>query len=176
MLSKVVTFLSLLSIVNYVQSEELQGPPAPRLGTVTSRQQQQYCKWTPSQSGWPTREEWQQLKNQVKGRLLKPNPPAAACHRSYAEYNNDNCESVLKGFRDSSWHSDHPTSNMWQNLNNYSCMPGRSGTCSTSGYPVYVVDAREPMDVKAAVDFARKKNIRLNIKSTGHDFLGRQAD
>jgi hypothetical protein len=111
----------------------------------------------------------------VKGRLLKPDPPAAACHRDLAAYNPTACEAVINGFKDSTWHINHPTSNMWQNFNNYSCVPGKAGagTCTNSGYPIYVVKANVPADVKAAVDFAREKNVRLNIKSTGHDFLGR---
>lgn len=62
---------------------------------------------------------------------------------------------------------------MWQNHNNYSCVPNGKMTCSGAGYPIYVVDAREAGDVKTAIDFARVKGVRLNVKSTGHDFLGR---
>jgi hypothetical protein len=61
---------------------------------------------------------------------------------------------------------------MWQNYNNYSCMPDAAAPCTGAGYPVYVVAARTAGDVKAAVDFARAKGVRVNIKSTGHDFVG----
>ena len=37
----------------------------------------------------------------------------------------------------------------------------------------YVVKATGVDDVQAAVEFAAKNNIALNIKSTGHSFLGR---
>jgi len=30
-------------------------------------------------------------------------------------------------------------------------------------------------DVKAGVDFARERNVRLIVKGTGHDYLGRQV-
>jgi hypothetical protein len=126
------------------------------------------CKWVPSQSGWPSDADWAALNQAVKGRLLRPPPPAAACHGLA----NGDCDSVKSGFRDSKWHANNPVSNMWQNYNNYSCPP-TGGQCSGWGYPVYVVEAREPGDVKAAIDFARQKTIRLNVKSTGHDFLGR---
>lgn len=56
---------------------------------------------------------------------------------------------------------------MWQNYNNYSCSPEPNAPCTNAGYPVYVVAAKNADDVKAAVDFARTRNIRLNIKSTG---------
>jgi hypothetical protein len=132
------------------------------------------CKWIPGEAGWPPEQDWALLNQEVKGRLLKPIPPAAGCHRT--EYGNvrQNCALISLGFKDSQWHAKNPVSNMWQNWNNYSCMPSANGgSCSTSGYPVYVVEAREASDVKAAVDFARTRHIRLNIKSTGHDFLGR---
>ena len=41
--------------------------------------------------------------------------------------------------------------------------------------PVYAVDATTPAHVAAAVTYARKKNLRLAIKMTGHDLLGRST-
>jgi hypothetical protein len=131
------------------------------------------CKTLPDTPEWPVDADWAALKTAVKGRLLRPDPPAAPCHQASPLFSVEVCETVTRGFRDSAWHAKHPTSNMWQNYNNYSCMPSASGTCTNSGYPLYVVEAQEASDVKAAVDFAREHNIRLNIKSTGHDFLGR---
>jgi hypothetical protein len=133
------------------------------------------CKSIPGEAGWPSEQDWALLNAQVKGRLLKPIPPAAGCHKKeYGSVTRQSCALISLGFKDSQWHAKNPVSNMWQNWNNYSCMPSANGgSCSTSGYPVYVVEAREASDVKAAVDFARTRNIRLNIKSTGHDFLGR---
>jgi hypothetical protein len=133
------------------------------------------CKSIPGEAGWPAEQDWAILNQQVKGRLLKPIPPAAGCHKTeYLSVARQSCALISLGFKDSQWHAKNPVSNMWQNWNNYSCMPSpNGGSCSTSGYPVYVVEAREASDVKAAVDFARTRNIRLNIKSTGHDFLGR---
>jgi hypothetical protein len=128
------------------------------------------CKWVPGQAGWPSDADWTELNQRVQGRLTKPAPPAAPCHAELG--GGGSCQSVRDGFGDSAWHARNPVSNMWQNYNNYSCMPS-GGECTAEGYPVFVVTARSGSDVKAAVDFARTKNIRLNIKSTGHDFLGR---
>jgi hypothetical protein len=159
-------FLSLVTLSSASPSptseEPNQPPPAKSTGIAKGA-----CKWIPSQQGWPTEADWANLKTAVKGRLIKPNPPAASCYED-----GEGCDSVQRGFRDSAWHAGNPVSNMWQNWNNYSCIPG-GASCSMAGYPVYVVEAVEPSDVKAAVDFARNNNIRLNVKSTGHDFLGR---
>lgn len=128
------------------------------------------CKGIPGQTGWPSSAEWKSLNNAVKGHLLKPTPPAAACHGLTL----GDCSAISSGFKDSAWHAGNPVSNMWQNYNNYSCTPS-STTCTGQGYPVFVVEAQGANDVKAAIDFARTKNIRLNVKSTGHDFLGRSV-
>jgi hypothetical protein len=130
------------------------------------------CKAVPGNEAWPPDAAWTTLNTAVRGRLLKPAPPAAACFRGQPGYGTAACDKVKDGWKDANWHIDHPTSNMWQNYNNYSCVPNGKA-CSTSGYPIYVVAAKDSNDVKAAVDFARTLNVRLNIKSTGHDFLGR---
>jgi hypothetical protein len=131
------------------------------------------CKVTPDSPQWPAESEWAALNATVQGRLMKPLAPAAACHPGQPNYSPETCEEINSGWKNTDWHARHPTSSMWQNYNNYSCMPDANSPCSNAGYPVYVVSARSAEDIKAAVDFARTKNIRLNIKSTGHDFLGR---
>ncbi|APA06357.1 hypothetical protein sscle_01g011270 [Sclerotinia sclerotiorum 1980 UF-70] len=49
------------------------------------------------------------------------------------------------------------------------------GNCSIGDAPRYVVNATTPGDVARGVDFARKNNTRLVIRSTGHDLLGRST-
>ena len=63
-------------------------------------------------------------------------------------------------------------------MNNDTCLPdlaslGSVASCLATGYPVYVVNASCAEDIKAAVDFARQNNIRLNVKASGHDYLKR---
>jgi hypothetical protein len=130
------------------------------------------CKAVPGSPDWPSDADWNSLNKAVGGRLLKPGPPASVCHRGWSNYNAAACEELESGWKNSEWHANNPTSVMWQNYNNYSCPPEANLPCSNAGYPVYVVAAKNVDDVKAAVDFARTRNVRLNIKSTGHDFLG----
>jgi hypothetical protein len=130
------------------------------------------CKTVPGRPDWPSEAEWEKLQAQVAGRLQRPPPPAASCHGGSR---GPSCAAVNAGWHTAEFHVNHPTSTLWQNWNNYSCPLDSRSQCSARGYPIYVVAAREYKDVKAAVDFARTKNIRLNIKGTGHDFLGRLA-
>jgi hypothetical protein len=41
--------------------------------------------------------------------------------------------------------------------------------------PSYIVKATVPEDVQKAVRWAAEKNVRVVIKTTGHDFLGRNV-
>ena len=40
---------------------------------------------------------------------------------------------------------------------------------------MYVVNATCAEDVKKGIDFARERNVRLVVKGTGHDYLGRSS-
>ena len=61
-------------------------------------------------------------------------------------------------------------------LNN-SCSPflSSNGTCSLGNLASYAINASDAASVVAGVQFAQEKGIRLTIKNTGHDFLGRSA-
>ncbi|KIK82228.1 hypothetical protein PAXRUDRAFT_724342 [Paxillus rubicundulus Ve08.2h10] len=50
-----------------------------------------------------------------------------------------------------------------------------TGTCGHGSVPVIGVDARSVADVQAAINFAVNHNLKLVVKNTGHDFLGRSA-
>ncbi|KAF2396170.1 FAD-binding domain-containing protein [Trichodelitschia bisporula] len=134
------------------------------------------CKAIPGSESWPSDSEWAELNTLVGGRLSKPPPPAAVCHRNHPAYDESQCSDVTSGWRTTSWHAKQPMSTMWQNYNNYSCLPDPTTPCSGDGYPVYVLDAKTPEDIKAVIDFARTKKVRINIKNTGHDFLGRSTN
>jgi FAD/FMN-containing dehydrogenase len=45
----------------------------------------------------------------------------------------------------------------------------------TAAASAYAVLAQDPADIVAAVDFARRHRLRLVIKGTGHDYLGRSS-
>lgn len=129
------------------------------------------CKVVPESAEWPSLADWDIFNKTLGGVLLKPGPPAAACFAPGAP-NFELCTGIKNEWNSSQWHSDNPVSSLWQNFNNYSCVPD-GVTCTDAGYPVYVVNASSADHVKVAVSFAGSKNLRLNIKSTGHDFLGR---
>ena len=60
---------------------------------------------------------------------------------------------------------------------NQSCDPfqPRSRGCELGNYVRYAVNATSTWDVSAAVIFARLSNVRIVIRNTGHDYLGRST-
>lgn len=60
---------------------------------------------------------------------------------------------------------------------NQSCDPWtpRGRPCELGPYVRYAVNATGAAHIAAAVSFAREKNVRLVIRNTGHDYLGRST-
>src|SRR5262245_19070597 len=123
------------------------------------------CKSTPQSLD---RALWDSLNITLGGRLIEAVAPAGVCHPGQPNFNNTTCSSLLPSWI-SSWtfHAKDPVSNAFNNWNNDSCLPLDGVSCSISGYPVFVVNATTAEHVQAGVDFARKHNIRLNVKATG---------
>ena len=58
---------------------------------------------------------------------------------------------------------------------NDSCSPftGPDASCSMGNIAVYAIDVDSAETAAAGLKFAQEKNIRLSIKNTGHDYIGR---
>ncbi|KAI0382709.1 hypothetical protein F5Y04DRAFT_252178 [Hypomontagnella monticulosa] len=139
------------------------------------------CKCVPSDPCWPATAEWDSLNTTLSGRLIRSTPPGAVCYPSRPEYNATACDDVIAKWTSSSFHSADPISINGPVWANDSCNPiypnGTSVTgdvnagargCSIGMYPPYVINVTEASDVLAGFKFAKRWNIRLNIKNTGH--------
>ncbi|PKS09465.1 hypothetical protein jhhlp_004081 [Lomentospora prolificans] len=133
----------------------------------------QSCKVIPGDANWPSQASWARFNESIGGGLLQPAPPGAVCHQGFRTYDPDQCPAVVSGWATYHFHAEHPTSSQWNQFSNDSCLPDPSNPCDASGYPTFVVNATETEHVQAAVNFARENNVRLIVKATGHDFLGR---
>lgn len=60
---------------------------------------------------------------------------------------------------------------------NDSCNPfnGPDGNCILGDMASYAINVTDAASAAAGINFAREKNIRLTIKNTGHDYLGRSV-
>ncbi|KIN03275.1 hypothetical protein OIDMADRAFT_40859 [Oidiodendron maius Zn] len=148
----------------------------------------QDCKCSPSETCWPSTSEWDSLNDTISGRLIRSVPPGSVCYPVQPNYNAEACSLVLASWNSSAFHSSDPISidsPVWANS---SCNPvypngtsvagdpsaGETG-CSIGAYPVYVVNITKANDVQAALKFAKKWNVRLNIKNMGHNGSGRNT-
>ncbi|RDK43383.1 FAD/FMN-containing dehydrogenase [Aspergillus phoenicis ATCC 13157] len=139
------------------------------------------CKCSPSDSCWPSTDQWTSLNQTVSGRLIRAVPAASVCYPNEPNYNPAACTSVLGNWTTSKFHASDPVSVDDPVWSNNSCNPiypdGTSITgnvhaeqegCSIGNYPVYVINATDASHIQAGLQFAKKWNLRLNIKNTGH--------
>ncbi|KAH6603688.1 fad fmn-containing isoamyl alcohol oxidase [Trichoderma cornu-damae] len=139
------------------------------------------CKPLPGDANWPSEEEWAALNDALGGEeaLIKTVPLAAPCYKEWQVYDEDRCEELERDWADPWSHEDDATSVMspiWQGL---TCLPpnipASSPQCTLGGYPSYAINATTVSHVQLGVNFARNKGIRLVIKNTGHDSLGKSC-
>lgn len=73
---------------------------------------------------------------------------------------------------------DDPTSTFWPLYQGRTCLPTSdpaSGNCTLGAFPIYMVNVSSVAQIQLAVNFARNANLRLVIKNTGHDYLGKSS-
>lgn len=135
---------------------------------------------------WPNRAQWQKLNSTVGGNLHATVPFEASCYPGNKNYDPEQCKSVQVGYANSTVRSSvYGASQVlnWQSCGNVGCTLQSTQpelqpffkTCSPGRLASYYVDARTANDVSRAVRFARKHNLRLSIKNTGHDYFGRHV-
>ncbi len=111
----------------------------------------------PSDSAWPTPENWEQLNKDTGGQLLRIELPLARCHADGPA-----CQDVLNSLKNPYY------------LGDQVALTGTTGWVDawTSTPSVYAVAAKQTRDVVAAVNFARQNNLRLIVKGGGHSYMG----
>ena len=141
------------------------------------------CRCLYGQSCWPKEHEFARLAMQLSQPLLYPLPPASACYPPSAP--SGNCSSVIANYTNGNWRSDQPGSMQNTNFETFIFPNDTISACflnTTLGFPCgqgsvppVGVDARSADDIRVAINFAKQHNLKLAIKNTGHDYLGRST-
>ncbi|KAI5083692.1 hypothetical protein GOP47_0003435 [Adiantum capillus-veneris] len=163
------------------------------------------CRCMPDSACWPSLDVWDGLNNTLGGQLVRPNPPAAPCYDGPAQnitacqiaaanwmnpfwradqvgamqysnkeaHGNQSCSLLSSPII-----STYGTSFAF-GMSNATMPPisssSSSSQCQQGSVPSYAVEVLNSSHVQAAVSFASQHNLRLSIKSTGHDALGRST-
>ncbi|UKZ53296.1 hypothetical protein TrVGV298_007088 [Trichoderma virens] len=136
----------------------------------------------PGQSCWPTISEWQAFNRSVSGSLRVTVPIGSVCFPSSPNFDDDACATVkanyMNGtFRESSNGALQNTE--WEACGSANCYPGvfapQGQTCSLGRLSPLQVNVQNSQDITTTLAFVRKYGIRMVVKNTGHDFLGRSS-
>ncbi|KAI0469377.1 FAD/FMN-containing isoamyl alcohol oxidase-like protein MreA [Xylaria cf. heliscus] len=133
------------------------------------------CRYLSKDAGWPNDTIWDQLNRTVEGRLIRGVPLGQPCHSPYL--NSEKCSQIQSEWTLLPPFVADPVNVMslyWTN-NSCSAFTGSDGVCSSGNLAQYALNINGPTDVITGIQFAQGHNIRLTIKNTGHDFLGRSA-
>ncbi|KAI0862704.1 putative FAD-dependent isoamyl alcohol oxidase [Xylaria cubensis] len=136
------------------------------------------CRSIPGDADWPSPEQWTELNTTVHGRLIQTIPQASVCHTTpFADFNSDACKALQTAWTQTETYEVKPAEFMNGYYQNQSCDPftDSSKPCELGNYAAYSINVTGPDDVIAAVRFADEQNVRLVVKSTGHDYVGKST-
>ncbi|KAI9048465.1 hypothetical protein LZ554_007300 [Drepanopeziza brunnea f. sp. 'monogermtubi'] len=133
------------------------------------------CRYIPGDARWPSGEKWDKLNATVGGRLIATKPVASVCHDPI--YNAAICSTLKDEWDTPLPFIQAPAEIMTALFQNQSCVPftSISTPCTLGNYASFSINVTGVRDAVAGLKFAKDNNIRLVIKNTGHDYLGKST-
>ncbi|KAG5982709.1 hypothetical protein E4U55_001499 [Claviceps digitariae] len=133
------------------------------------------CRVLPGDPTWPSKSDWYAFNSSVDGQLIATKPLGSPCHDP--KYDETACAAVQKQWMLPQFHIQSSSSIMSPFFANQSCDPftPRKRPCTLGNYVSYAVNATSSAHVAKTIVFARKHNIRITVRHTGHDYFGRST-
>lgn len=150
----------------------------PQSGNPETNSQQ-----TPESTCWPSTPKWTSLNASVDGQLIHNHPIAKPCYPG-PDYDASLCQHISEQWTDSIFRESQPVGYTYPLAN--ACPPvsgARAGagaiskatSCNLGNAPVYTINATKADHVAEGIRFAKENNVRLVVKNTGHDIVGRSV-
>ncbi|KAI0878187.1 FAD binding domain protein [Hypoxylon argillaceum] len=137
------------------------------------------CRCFPGDECWPSPADWAALNHSVHGALIATVPLASPCHDTFpgVAYDAERCAEIQANWPRPELHLQTTHSPMASFFVNMSCDPftPREAQCEIGAYMPYAVNASGVSDYQNTIAFAKAHNIRLVIRNTGHDYLGKST-
>ncbi|KAL4748733.1 hypothetical protein BDW72DRAFT_205344 [Aspergillus terricola var. indicus] len=137
------------------------------------------CRCFPDDPCWPSPEEWEKLNASLFGNLIPTVPIGSVCYTdiSFARYSSQECAELKSHWPIPATHYQHPSSPMAAWWANFSCSPftAASSDCTLGPLARYTANVTSAADIQKVIQFTNQHNIRLAIRNTGHDYLGRST-
>ncbi|KAI5116059.1 hypothetical protein M0805_002845 [Coniferiporia weirii] len=134
------------------------------------------CRNVPGDAGYPTQTLWNQLNTQLNGRLVPVIPSAEFCHTlpsgncTADQWVSSNFRGAIPGAMEVvNWEQDYasrPPSTCFLDIN---------ATCGQGEVPLRAINVSSVADIQTGLKFAVEHNLKVAMKSSGHDLLGRST-
>ncbi|KAJ6560649.1 FAD-binding domain-containing protein [Mycena vulgaris] len=143
--------------------------------SLAHKKKHQTCRNVPGSAGYPKAAAWSKLNATIGGRLVNVVPTAKYCANlpggacTDAQWTSALYRSTIPGSMiDNNWEQGY-------DLTPPSLCLRNATICGQGDVPIFSVEAQSAADIQAAVKFASCNNLRLVVKSSGHDVLGRST-
>ncbi|KAI0173531.1 FAD-binding domain-containing protein [Hypoxylon sp. FL1284] len=140
------------------------------------------CRTIRQDPSWPSQYAWDSFNQTLGGKLIATIPIAAPCHTTLFGkpnplFDEEQCSSLRNTWFLPETHAPSSSSPMAYAFTNNSCNPWLQpeSPCTLGSHVVYSVNATESSDFQHAIQFATEHNIRLAVRNTGHDYLGKST-
>lgn len=131
------------------------------------------CRCFPGDPCWPSISDWIALNRSLHGNLVATVTLASPCHDKFFDANK--CAWLQSTWFFPETHLISSSSIMAPFFASNSCNPflRRNSRCDLENYVSYAVNVSNIADIQTTVKFVKKRNIRLTIRNTGHDYNGK---
>ncbi|KAJ5190949.1 FAD binding domain protein [Penicillium cinerascens] len=137
------------------------------------------CRCFPNEPCWPSLQQWSEFNTTLGGKLIGTVPIGSVCHTQggCAAYDAASCADLISDWAFPVTHYETSSSPMASWFANFSCDPflAPNAPCNIGSVQWFAVNVSTAEDVQKTIRFTRDHNIRLVIRNTGHDYLGKST-